>query len=361
MTGWPYTDEFLTGDPDYLHPQGYLYPQTRPQDYLHPGIKGQYFDFAPLPLDVAAMVAMSMGIVDLSSLVQTCRSLHVHLMPILVRHKRSTAELIDAVLVSNRVDVKRSLNTGADPDVYRLGRPLLHIALELSSNRVGADIVLLLLKSGCNPNSMNRFGETALYQVRAGDGRGRNNAYQNMVDLLDAGADPNHTSHSGDRTLLEIWRNDTHFLSLLLESGCNPNTPGCDGYTILCHAVDDGNTRAVETLLEAGADPNVFTSYDMGDKIERVRKSVPLLHRALHQSKNIALTLLQSSHIICNPNVSNLAGYTALYEADVEGDIADVEMLLTYNADPNIATPGLCWTPLHIATYMNDKPLVKLL
>lgn len=331
------------------------------------------------------MIAMSMGIVDLSSLLQTCRSLYVHLKPILDRRKRSTAELIDAVFAFNIIDVKRSLDNGADPDVHRLGTPLLHIALghssnmamEHSLNQVAANIVSLLLRSGCDPNSTDRIAQTALWKVGVPyqlrnynddwDGRDSQNsnstfvadeqndiAYQNMVDLLDAGADPNHTL-SGNRLIGE-WMHLPSFLSLLLKSGCSPNSLS-HGSTLLCHAVDDGDIEAVQTLLEAGADPNVLTSYDITSRIKRV----PLLHRALNESMDIGLKLLQSRHIICNPNVRNAAGYTALYEAAVDGDIADVKLLLAHGADPNIATDMLRWTPLHVATYMDDKPLVELL
>lgn len=213
---------------------------------------------------------------------------------------------------------------------------------------MAVDIVFLLLKPKCNPNSMNLYGETAGYYIRVEVGpRLINIAYQNMVDLLDAAADPNHILNHY-QTLLEIWSNDIRFLSLQLESGCNPNTLGCDGYT-----------KAIDNVLQVGTDPNVFTSYEMGDKIY---KSVSLLHRAfLHQLKNIAWILSQSSGKICTPNVTNPAGYKVLCKAAVDGDIADVEIFVIYDADLHIVTSRFSWTPLNIATHMDNKSLEEFI
>lgn len=329
----------------------------------------KYFDFVSLPLDIAAIIAMSMSLVDMSSLLQTCSSLHDQFKHILNRRKRSTLHLIEAVKASNKDSVIRSLQAGADPEVYQRGSPLLHMALECCTDGVSADIVQLLLESGCNPNSIDMYGRPAIYCLNPFNPRGHHIEYRNMVCLLEAGADPNHGRSGDNCSLLFDWLqcdSELPFLSLLLKSGCNPNTLCPMGYSILCHAVDDEATAHVKTLLKAGADPNVFTSDDLACKLAAARKSTPLLHRALQLSRgthspqpsqDIVLLLLQAE---CDPNVVNPAGYTALYEAIVGGYMEDVEFLLKY-ADPNIATPRLRWTPLHFATYMGNKSLVKLL
>lgn len=239
-------------------------------------------------------------------------------------------------------------------------------------SEVSADIVLLLLKSGCNPNSSDMLGCPAIYCLKPFSPRGHHIAYRNMVYLLEAGADPNHTlgrKESLHNSLLLDWLGcdlELPFLSLLLKSGCNPNSLSLMGYSVLCHAVDDEATAHVKTLLKTGADPNVFTSYDLNCPFAAARKSTPLLHRALQLSRgthslqsshDIALLLLQAK---CDPNVVNPAGYTALYEAAIGGYMKDVKFLLKY-ADLNIATPRLYWTPLHFTTYTDNKSLVKLL
>lgn len=181
-----------------------------------------------------------------------------------------------------------------------------------------------------------------------------------MVDLLDAGADPDHTTYTfrGCQPPLlhqsSVRVDSRDIFELLLKSGCNPDSLDRFGHTLLCHAVHNDNPDLVELLLESGADPDILTSEDMYGS-----PSVPLLHRALETSWNIVLLLLRSG---CNPNLADSQGYTVLYRHTVNGGtIEEISCLLEY-ADPNIATTGLCWTPLHWVTYTQEDPaLVKLL
>ncbi len=92
--------------------------------------------------------------------------------------------------------------------------------------------------------------------------------------LLEIGADPTPTDHAGFPPLLAALsksrsragasaRPDViEVVELLLSFGADPNQRGVNGYTALHMAVAEGNLKAVEVLLLAGADPRCRTGID---------------------------------------------------------------------------------------------------
>ena len=92
--------------------------------------------------------------------------------------------------------------------------------------------------------------------------------------LLEIGADPNPTDHSGFPPLIAALscshprpgspgRNDTlDILQLLLEFDADPNQRGINDYTPLHMAVGERHLPAIEVLLAAGADPRLRTRID---------------------------------------------------------------------------------------------------
>ncbi len=92
--------------------------------------------------------------------------------------------------------------------------------------------------------------------------------------LLENGADPNPTDHSGFPPLIAALscsrsqpgapgRPDVvEIIQLLLSFEADPNQRGLNDYTSLHMAVAERNFPAVKTLLEAGADPRLRTRID---------------------------------------------------------------------------------------------------
>lgn len=67
------------------------------------------------------------------------------------------------------------------------GEPLLNVAAVGES----CDIALLLLESGCNPNSIDRDGYTALYAATKDQCVEGHDNLANICQLLEKGADSN--------------------------------------------------------------------------------------------------------------------------------------------------------------------------
>jgi len=92
--------------------------------------------------------------------------------------------------------------------------------------------------------------------------------------LLEDGADSNPTDHAGFPPLIAALscsnphpgapgRPDVaEIIQLLLSFGADPNQRGLNDYAPLHMAASERNLRAVEILLEAGADPRLRTRID---------------------------------------------------------------------------------------------------
>jgi ankyrin repeat protein len=92
--------------------------------------------------------------------------------------------------------------------------------------------------------------------------------------LLESGADPNPTDHAGFPPLIAALScSNPHpgapgrldvgeIIRLLVSFGADPNQRGLNDYTPLHMAAGERNLRAVEILLEGGADPRLRTRID---------------------------------------------------------------------------------------------------
>ncbi len=92
--------------------------------------------------------------------------------------------------------------------------------------------------------------------------------------LLEIGADPNPADHAGFPPLIAALscsrpgpgspgrRDVLEILKLLLAFKSDPNQRGINDYTPVHMAVSERNLRAVELLLQSGADPRLRTRID---------------------------------------------------------------------------------------------------
>lgn len=92
--------------------------------------------------------------------------------------------------------------------------------------------------------------------------------------LLEAGADPNPAGHAGFPPLIaalscnrlqpgsSVRPDVLEILKLLLAFKADPDQRGINDYTPVHMAVSERNSRAVEILLQAGADPRLRTRID---------------------------------------------------------------------------------------------------
>jgi len=106
--------------------------------------------------------------------------------------------------------------------------------------------------------------------------------------LLETGADPNPADHAGFPPLIAALscsrprpgspgRPDVlKILKLLLAFKSDPNQRGINDYTPLHMAVSEHNLRAVEILLQAGADPRLRTRIDSCETPQEMAKEAGL-------------------------------------------------------------------------------------
>ncbi|MBE1556472.1 ankyrin repeat domain-containing protein [Sporosarcina limicola] len=106
--------------------------------------------------------------------------------------------------------------------------------------------VKALLKSGVNPNVVDRDGKTALYAATS------NVETDIMSLLLEYGADPNIQDNYGYYPLMgAIYPpHNIEMIRMLLEAGANPTIKDNDGHDAFYMAKENGNIPEVIKLLE---------------------------------------------------------------------------------------------------------------
>jgi uncharacterized protein len=87
-----------------------------------------------------------------------------------------------------------------------------------------------------------------------------------ICTLLELGADPNYSDHSGFPSLiaaLSTERKDKfNIIELLISYGADIRQRGVNDYTPLHYAANNDDPKAIELLLSHGADPNARTNID---------------------------------------------------------------------------------------------------
>ncbi|MBM3784593.1 MAG: hypothetical protein FJW30_09560 [Acidobacteria bacterium] len=209
-----------------------------------------------------------------------------------------------------------------------------------------------LLRSGANPNSVNRYGITPLI-LAAGNGSSKA-----VASLLRAKADPNVALPEGESALMNAARaGSAEAVKALLVAGAKANAvEKYKGQNALMWAAAEGHAQVIETLVEFGADvkarsasgfaPIHFAAREgRAEAVKVLLKSGAALTDALPVSSRFRRGGQRDTDNVTGPNPLLLAVANAHY------DLAS--QLLDLGADPNFAGPG--WTALHILTWVR-KP-----
>ena len=111
-----------------------------------------------------------------------------------------------------------------------------------------------LVKCGCNLNSQNEDGQTALMMALV------NNNIKVAKILIKAGADVNIQDNNGFTPLMaaseidEDKGDDIELVRMLIEAGADINIKDVNDFSALMHASNHENLKIVKILIKAGAD-----------------------------------------------------------------------------------------------------------
>ncbi|WP_193169966.1 ankyrin repeat domain-containing protein [Nisaea nitritireducens] len=241
------------------------------------------------------------------------------------------------------------LNSGANPDLASHLRD--KSALMLASAQGHEATVQALINHGVKVDQSTPEGITSLMIAS------EYNHVNVLRVLLSHGADPNLTMQPNGTTalMLAAERGLDECVACLLErewkSTTNPNLRLSNTRVgALDFASAPGHTKAVELLLEAGADPNSESMPDTGSP----------LHMASGNGKASTVQVLLNGG--ANPNLGTISdGSTPLMVASEMNHKDVVALLLDRGANPNLVTTDDGQTALMAASYFGHQDVVSIL
>ena len=240
------------------------------------------------------------------------------------RYQYKKSPLNGACKSNNAAVVELLLKSGADPNIPEETRGTARtmyaasFALHIAAARLNDEFVNMLLNYGAKVNTVDSRNNTALHHAVYGrvytKGKYTNTpaASANVAKsqrvlgaLLHAGADVNNIrNRSGDTSLYLAMEKDVlDFVHPLLSYVGNPNIPGNCTY-LLNVACQHEDMTLVETLLKAGADPNL-----------RFSDNALPLYTAIRSCNCELARLLLSYGVDVNVNISYCLGETPLKAA----------------------------------------------
>ena len=166
-----------------------------------------------------------------------------------ITNRSSGTALMMACQKGNTAAMSVFLSSGANPNIPdEKGNTLLHIAME---NNISADTVQIVIDHGANVNATNKQNETPLVLAS------HNENVDAVNMLLKVGADTNISFN--DTCLHHVLRRrcSKEMLQAIINHGAEINATDTNGRTALMIACAKGNSDAINTLLEAGADPKI--------------------------------------------------------------------------------------------------------
>ena len=262
------------------------------------------------------------------------------------------ASLYAAALGRHFDIVKMLLDVGAPPDAQ--GRQF-KTALQAAAQNRQPSIVHALLEKGAKPNITGGEYGCALYAAASVG------CLVSVKHLLAGGADinfkasgPKRASSAGDTLLGEaVYNGRLDIVELLLQHGADPNSEGVKYGSVLQMATLLHSNGLFTLLLSNDANPNLKSS-----AYQSAYESTLQTAAEWCKTEAARLDLIES----VDPNISggdesrgtSLQATTELEEPSI------VQLLLQHGANPNLAA-GRFGSPLEIATYQKDKPIIGIL
>ena len=195
------------------------------------------------------------------------------------------------------------------------------------------EVLRFLIERGADPSQEDSHGQTPLEAAFSAESRG----VELLQILIGAGVDVNTRTSNQQKPLGAVIearhmnREDrVRMAEQLVAAGARLSPESEDDYAILSSAAAQGMPRAVEVLLEAGADPTLFDAPD-SFRIRAVSKS----HTSGDQDSGweIVRILVDAG---ADPNsYDQKSGMSMLARAALDGRPNAVAFLLKAGADPN--------------------------
>lgn len=233
------------------------------------------------------------------------------------------------------------LSYGADPDAtsYQSLTPL-----QLASQQGDLNLVQSLVKYGADLDvSENKHQESALiFAARKG--------HTAIVDfLIKSGANPDLTDHLGHSALYEAYEHDHWDCVETLVKGGGDSSVLNSNFSVLSQAARYGRVDLVRELLDFGMDPNIPDP--QGQR--------PLTLAVENNFYTIAESLLMAG---ADPNIIDpLSGQTPLHAAVMERSAQMVDLLLSHDAYINISDSEYGLTPAQMAEHLHYHEIVNVI
>ena len=256
-----------------------------------------------------------------------------------VEHPKTGRPLLHKAAARNQTKMLELLLAhGADINqLTPQGSTALHLAATFGSE----DAIALLCSNNCNVNIQNVVGLTPLAAAI------QSKKFAGALMLLKYNPDVNKCDSKQRSPLYAAT--DFHAIEVvqrLLKLGAKSDIPDINGLTPIQMACQRGYNEILKLMVEA--DPHVL---EVQTKMEE-----PLIFVAIVTSSSTLQILLQAG---ANPNVRHPNQLTPLHEVCRLGNLAMLQQLLTYGADPKLQSP--IGTALHIAVLVGQYQCAKQL